>query len=234
MSKKAVVLVSGGLDSSVCLAQMVDELGAGNVVALSMSYGQKHVKELECAEKVTAYYGVPLISMDLSQTFANSNCSLLQHSSVDVPEKSYEESKKEEGIVSTYVPFRNGLFLSNAAAIAYTLDASVVSVIYGAHQDDAAGDAYPDCSTGFYKNMDYAIKIGTANKVQLFAPFVYSTKANIVKRGIELGVPFELTWSCYNGGSEPCGTCGTCIDRAKAFAANAAIDPAIGYTKEGK
>jgi 7-cyano-7-deazaguanine synthase len=173
------------------------------------------------------HYDVKQIEYDLSKIFETSNCSLLKQSSEEIPEESYSEQlKKQNGNpVSTYVPFRNGLFLSVAASVAVANDADVI--YYGAHADDAAGNAYPDCSEMFNLCMGQAIFEGTGNKVDLEGPFVTSTKAEVVRTGLELNVPYELTWSCYEGGKEPCGKCGTCIDRAKAFEANGVKDPLI-------
>ena len=100
-------------------------------------------------------------------------------------------------------------------------------IYYGAHADDAAGNAYPDCSAPFNKAMADAIYIGSGDQLRLEAPFVNINKAEVVRIGLELGVPYELTWSCYEGGDRPCGKCGTCIDRAAAFAANGVEDPAL-------
>ena len=127
--------------------------------------------------------------------------------------------------VSTYVPFRNGLFLSSAASMALSLGASVL--YYGAHHDDWAGNAYPDCSLEFVYAMNLAIMEGTGGELRMEAPFVEWSKADIVKRGLELGVPYELTWSCYEGGNYPCGACGTCIDRNRAFELNGVRDPLL-------
>ncbi len=103
-----------------------------------------------------------------------------------------------------------------------------VSVIYyGAHSDDAAGNAYPDCSQAFNGAMGQAIYIGSGKQLRIEAPFVSHTKAEVVKKGLKLKVPYELTWSCYEGGEHPCGKCGTCIDRAEAFAKNGVKDPAL-------
>ena len=127
--------------------------------------------------------------------------------------------------VSTYVPFRNGLFLSCAASVALSRGCGVI--YYGVHSDDAAGSAYPDCSSDFNDHMSKAISIGSAQQLKVVAPFVDRTKAEVVAQGLRLGVPYELTWSCYEGNDKPCGCCGTCIDRAKAFAANGVKDPAL-------
>lgn len=224
---KALVLASGGVDSTTCLGMAVDQYGKENVVALSMSYGQKHTKEVECAKAVAEYYGVELYSIDLAQIFQFSNCSLLQHSDEEIPQESYgKQLEKTDGKpVSTYVPFRNGLFLSTAASFALSKDCGVI--YYGAHSDDAAGSAYPDCSDVFNKAMGEAIYEGSGRQLRIEAPFINKTKAEVVATGLALGVPYELTWSCYEGGDKPCGVCGTCVDRQEAFAKNNVTDPIL-------
>ncbi len=225
---KALVLSSGGVDSTTCLGLAVEKYGKENVVALAISYGQKHTKEMESAKAVSEYYGVELLTLDLAKIFRyDTKCSLLIGSDNDIPEESYaDQLKKTDGKpVSTYVPFRNGLFLSSAASIALSKDCSVI--YYGAHSDDAAGNAYPDCSNAFNQAMRQAIEIGSGSQLTIEAPFVNFTKADVVREGLRLGVPYELTWSCYEGGETPCGKCGTCRDRAAAFAANGVADPAI-------
>lgn len=225
---KALVLSSGGVDSTTALALAVSRYGKDNVIALSVSYGQKHDKEIQAAKAVSAFYGVEQLFLDLSKIFQYSNCSLLQQSTEEIPEESYaKQIEKTEGEkpVSTYVPFRNGLFLSSAASIALSKDCRVI--LYGAHADDSAGFAYPDCSPVFNDAMNQAIFEGSGHQLKVEAPFVNMTKAEVVKMGLDLNVPYELTWSCYEGKDEPCGKCGTCIDRAAAFAANGVSDPAI-------
>ena len=225
---KALVLSSGGVDSTTALALAVSRYGKDNVIALSVSYGQKNDKEIQAAKAVSAFYGVEQLFLDLSKIFQYSNCSLLQQSTEEIPEESYAmqiEKTEGEKPVSTYVPFRNGLFLSSAASIALSKDCSVI--LYGAHADDSAGFAYPDCSPMFNDAMNQAIFEGSGHQLKVEAPFVYKTKAEVVKMGLELNAPYELTWSCYEGKDVPCGKCGTCIDRAAAFAANGVSDPAI-------
>ena len=192
--KKAIILSSGGVDSTTCVSLAVDRLGADNVVTASIFYGQKHKKEILAARKVAEYYHLRHYEFDLSSLFQYSNCSLLEGSTQEIVHESYAEQieKNGEGKVSTYVPFRNGLMLSTAASLAASLfEDDDVDIYIGAHADDAAGDAYADCM------------------------------------GLKLKTPYELTWSCYEGGEKPCGTCGTCIDRAAAFAANGVKDPAL-------
>lgn len=225
---KALVLSSGGVDSTTALGLAVSKYGKENVIALSVSYGQKHDKEIQAATAVAEYYGVEQLFLDLSLIFQYSNCSLLQQSTEEIPKDSYAEQieqTKGEKPVSTYVPFRNGLFLSSAASIALSKECDVI--YYGAHADDSAGFAYPDCSPEFNNAMNEAIWEGSGHQLRIEAPFVNVTKAEVVKTGLALGVPYELTWSCYEGGERPCGTCGTCIDRAAAFAANGVTDPAL-------
>ncbi len=228
--KKAIVLSSGGVDSTTCLSLAVDRLGAENVVTASIFYGQKHKKEIEAARKVADYYHVKHYEFDLSQIFQYSNCSLLENSTEEIVHESYADQIKENGIgkVSTYVPFRNGLMLSAAASLAASLfEEDDVDIYIGAHADDAAGEAYADCSEPFLKSMNDAISIGTYGKVHLVFPFADKNKAGVVATGLALKTPYELTWSCYEGKDRPCGTCGTCIDRAAAFAANGVEDPAL-------
>lgn len=224
---RALVLSSGGVDSTTCLGIAIEKYGKENVISLSMSYGQKHSKELEAAQAVADYYGIEHLSLDLAKIFSYSNCSLLSHSTEEIPTDSYEEQLKEADgkPVSTYVPFRNGLFLSTAASIALSKDCQVI--YYGAHSDDAAGSAYPDCSVAFNEAMGRAIYEGSGGQLRIEAPLVTWNKAQVVKEGLRLKVPYELTWSCYEGKDKPCGVCGTCIDRAKAFELNGVKDPAL-------
>ncbi len=209
---KCLVLSSGGLDSTVALAKAVSEYGNDNVIALSISYGQKHDKEIKASIDVAKYYNVEHLFLDLAKIFEYSDCTLLKGRK-DVPEESYNEQlKKTNGSpVSTYVPFRNGLFLSSAASIAISKNCDLI--YYGAHKDDAAGNAYPDCSIDFTDSMAKAIYLGSGNRLKVVGPFVNMTKAEIVALGHKLNVPFELTWSCYEGRECACGKCGTCIDR---------------------
>ena len=199
---KALVLFSGGLDSTTCLALAIDKYGKDEVLALSISYGQKHQKEIEAARAVASYYGVKLQTLDLAELFADSDCSLLRGSDAEIPKETYAEqlAQTDGKPVSTYVPFRNGLFLSSAASIALSHGCEVI--YYGAHSDDAAGNAYPDCSEDFNNAMNTAIFLGSGKQLSIEAPFVSKTKADVV-------------------------ACGTCRDRAAAFAANGVADPAL-------
>ena len=234
MKKKAIVLLSGGIDSSTCLGIAVDRCSKENVSAVSITYGQKHSREIESAKKIAGHYEVPHYVLDLSEIFKYSNCSLLKQSTEDVPEGSYAEQigKSETGVVSTFVPFRNGVMLSAVAALALSIyPDDEVDIFIGAHADDAAGNAYPDCSIAFTDAMGAAIDEGSDHRVHLVAPLVEWNKAQVVKEGLRLGVPYELTTSCYKGGDRACQNCGTCLDRIQAFRANGVPDP-IEYEGE--
>jgi 7-cyano-7-deazaguanine synthase len=232
MNKKAVVLLSGGIDSTTCLAMAVQKYGVDQVIGLSLYYGQKHAKEMQCAEAVAKYYGCDRIERQVMGVYDFSDCSLLQGNG-EIKKESYAEQLAEmggEGTVETYVPFRNGLFLAYASAVAISLGAE--AVYYGAHADDAAGRAYPDCTPEFDNSMRAAIYEGSGRTLHLKAPLLNLTKAQVVAKGLELKAPYHLTWSCYEGGDTPCGKCGTCIDRAAAFAANGVEDPALSGAED--
>lgn len=233
---KAIVLNSGGVDSTTCVGLAIEKFGKENVRTVSVMYGQKHSKELQCAEDIAQYYGVPHTVIDLTGTHImdNSNCPLLAQSTEEIRHESYAEqiAQDGEGMVRTYVPFRNGLMLAAVASFATaTYPDDKVFIYLGAHADDAAGSAYADCSDAFVYAMTEAIRIGTYGKVYVMAPLVNMNKAQVVGKGLELEVPYQLTWSCYEGGDIQCGTCGTCIDRRNAFRANGVEDP-VPYKEE--
>lgn len=233
---KAFVLNSGGIDSTTCVAMVVDKYGKDNVITASLYYGQKHDKELICARKVANHYGIKHIEEDISNImkYAGNVCSLLKDSTDKIVDKSYSEQIADngEGRVGTYVPFRNGLLLAIAASYADSLFPNEdVEIFYGAHADDAAGQAYADCSPEFAEAMDKAISIGTYGKIHINRPLINLNKSQVVAIGLKLKAPYALTWSCYHGRNKACGKCGTCIDRLQAFRLNNVIDP-IDYEEE--
>ena len=226
MSEKALVLSSGGVDSTTCVSIAVDKFGSENVSTVTVYYGQKHSREIECARKVAEYYSVKHYELDLSNVFKYSDCALLKSSDKEIPESSYVEQIETEGKVPTLVPFRNGLMLSAVTSLAQSIYPDDFVYIYlGNHADDAAGNAYPDCSLEFVEAMNQAIGFGTAGQVQLESPFVNDNKAQVVATGLKLKTPYELTYSCYNGGERSCKRCATCLDRLAAFEANGVKDP---------
>ena len=228
---KALILLSGGIDSATALGLAVRRYGKEETAALAINYGQRHDKELKAAKAVATHYDVHLKIIDLTAIFLESDSSLLKGASREIPKGSYaaQMADSESKELSTYVPYRNGLFLSVAASVA--LGIGCESLWYGAHADEQAGAAYPDCSLDFHRAISASIDEGSGHSLTVEAPFIRKTKAEIVKIGIEIGVPYELTWSCYVGGDIPCGKCATCVDRASAFAANGVSDPAISCMK---
>lgn len=231
----ALVLNSGGLDSSVVTAMAVNRFGADNVITASLYYGQKHDKELECAKRIAKHYGVRHIEEDISvvMKYAGNVCTLMKDSKDELPDKSYAEQIAEngEGRVSSYVPYRNGVLLAIATAYADSLFPGQKCVVaYGAHSDDAAGQAYADCSPEFAEATDKAINIGTYGNISLWRPLIDWNKSEVVREGLKLEVPFDKTWSCYHGRAKAERDCATCQDRIRAFKLNGVIDP-IPYSK---
>ena len=223
-----MVLLSGGLDSATCLAIAVQKFGARNVSAVSISYGQRHAAELDAAHAVAKFYNVAHYELNAAEIFRNSDSALLDTSTASLEKISYaaQIKKNHSPRIATYVPFRNGLFLSMAASFADSLYDDDVELYIGVHSDDAAGDAYADCSAKFVAAMSAAIRIGTYEKIRLVAPFICQKKSDVIKVGLELNAPYHLTRSCYERGDKPCGQCATCLDRARAFALNGVKDPA--------
>jgi len=218
---KILVLLSGGLDSATCLGIAINKAGKENVETLNIIYGQKHDKEIQAANELAKYYDVNYSLIDLSEILKYSNCSLLKHSTEEIKHKSYIEQRIEQNNsepVSTYVPFRNGLMLSCAASFAISKKCAVI--YYGIHADDQIGSAYPDCSETFNSAMNNAIYEGSGKKLTIEAPLLNMNKAQVVKTGLDLKVPYQLTTSCYEGKNKACGTCATCIDRINAFKQN--------------
>ncbi len=214
-STKTIVIHSGGLDSSVLLYHLVD---AGHTVSsLSVNYGQRHVKELQCAAVIASGLGVPHEVADLSAIAPLLAGSSLTSPEIPIPEGHYAE----DNMKSTVVPNRNMILLSIAAGWAISQKADAIA--YAAHSGDHA--IYPDCRTEFADAMRHAISIADWHKVDLIRPFVTKTKADIVLLGAELNVPFADTWSCYKGESLHCGRCGTCIERREAFHLSGVSDP---------
>jgi 7-cyano-7-deazaguanine synthase len=213
--KKAVVLLSGGLDSTVTLAYALSK--GREVIPLSFRYGQRHSRELEAAMAVVEHYGLEnhvIIDLDL-RAFRKS---ALTSKEVKVPKR---EDVKEirDGIPITYVPARNIIFLSIAAGIAETEGAREVFI--GANSIDYSG--YPDCRPEFFEAFEEALKKGTkagveGKGIKIKHPILRMTKAKIVHLGKELGAPLKLTWSCYEGGAKACGKCDSCLLRLKGFA----------------
>lgn len=222
MEVKALVLYSGGLDSTCLLYQAVKRYGKMNVYVLNITYGSKHNSiERECAQYHVNKLGLEsqYIEHDISHVFEFTDCSLLKHSTKDVPDGTYEEQQgRSETPVDTYVPYRNGLFISVAVSIAYQLN--IDHVYLAVHKGDTVAAAYPDCTPQFIIHQCRAAQVGTSNKVSVFAPFVKRTKEEVAQAGYDAGMTeedFNNTHSCYKGIKGGCGTCATCIERNNAL-----------------
>ncbi|MDR3288192.1 MAG: 7-cyano-7-deazaguanine synthase QueC [Peptococcaceae bacterium] len=221
--RKALVLLSGGLDSTVCAVLACREFGAENVLALTLYYGQKHAREIEAARLVANELGIgEQLTEQLPEIFKGGGSTLIDPDRPN-PRLTYEELSRTEGISPTYVPFRNANFLSVATALALVKGAD--TIFFGAHAGDARNWAYPDCTPEFNGAMANAIYVGSYMKVRLATPLQWLTKKEVVALGVKLGAPFALTWSCYDGGEKACGECSTCVERLRAFAGNELEDP---------
>lgn len=216
MKRKAVIALSGGMDSTTLLYHALNE--GFELEAVSFYYGQNHSKEIELAAEHCKTNNIPhrLIDISFLGEIAAKTSSLVQGAEA-IPEGNYAD----ENMKSTVVPFRNGIILSILAAIAEAEKCNYI--LYGAHAGDHA--IYPDCRPEFEQAMAQAIKYGTYEEATMSAPFVHLNKISILERGIKLGVDYSKTWTCYKGGEEPCGKCGSCVERTEAFLENNLRDP---------
>jgi len=211
---KVVCLLSGGIDSAVTSA--IAKSRGYEVYTITFDYGQRHRKEMKCAEEIAKWLGAKhkVIKADLRQIGGSALTDNIQ-----IPDE-------YEGIPPTYVPARNTIFLSYALAYAEVIDADAIFI--GVNAVDYSG--YPDCREEYIKafqNMaNLATKRGVEGKeIKIEAPILYLTKGEIIRKGIELGVPFEKTWSCYRGGKKACGKCPSCLIRLKGFVEAGTEDP---------
>jgi 7-cyano-7-deazaguanine synthase len=220
MRKKAVILLSGGLDSAVTL-YYASRRGY-TCYCLAFDYGQRHSVEMSYARKIARRAGAPFTVVKVQLPWRGS--SLLDRNE-ELPVNRTPARIKKSGIPSTYVPARNTIFLSIAASYAEAIGADAVFI--GAHADDSSG--YPDCREGYLKAFDKVVRLGTKRglekKLSLEFPLVGRDKRGIIKLGVSLGVPFGHTWSCYRGGAIPCGGCDSCVLRAKGFREAGIKDP---------
>ena len=222
MVKKAVCIISGGMDSA--LSAKMAQLEGFEVIAVHFNYGQRtQAKELECFRKIArAVSASQNYEIDLP-FFEQIGASALTDTRIEVPTGGIEE-----GVPITYVPFRNGIFLSIAAAIAEKHGARALFI--GVVEEDSSG--YPDCTEHFITQMQSAINLGTKKETQLQIrmPLVALKKSEIVQKSLALGVPLADTWSCYQSEGEACGVCDSCRLRLKGFKEAGEVDP-IPYAK---
>ena len=219
---KAVVLVSGGMDSVTALYDTANKFDL--VAAVSFNYGAKHNdREIPFAAVHCRRLGVrhEVISLAFINQLFKSD---LLKSGGEIPNGHYEELTMKQ----TVVPFRNGIMMAIVAGFAESIGAQ--GLVIAAHTGDHA--VYPDCREDFMKSMGEAIRLGTYGQIEIVRPFIALGKAEIAKRGFEMGVDFSQTWSCYRGGDLHCGKCGTCVERREAFLVAGIEDPTV-YKEAG-
>jgi 7-cyano-7-deazaguanine synthase len=228
---KAVVLLSGGMDSCVCTAIARKRHGALNLALLHAMYGQRTEKrERQAFEQIADRYEVRqrlVVKLDHFRTIGGS---ALTDRQIQVPENDLESSASGgNAIPVTYVPFRNAHFLSVGVSWAEAIGATALYI--GAVAEDSSG--YPDCRPEYYRVFQELIRVGTRpeTEIEMVTPVIQMKKSEIIRRGSELGAPFELTWSCYQGEDLACGKCDSCLLRLKAFAEAGMPDP-IPYREQ--
>lgn len=228
--KRGYVLLSGGVDSTTCL--YAAHAQCDEVHALSVDYGQRHLREVRYARESCDRLGVRHRVLDLREVVPRTT---LTDTARDIPNVSYADIR---GVSPTYVPFRNGVLLSTVASLVHgeyithygSVDQHVEMgvewfIYFGAHAEDAAGWAYPDCTPEFIGSVANAIYVGTYRAVRLCTPLEWMVKSDIIRLGERLGVDWSLTWSCYRGEEVHCGTCPTCRARREGFRAACVRDP---------
>lgn len=220
--KKAVVLLSGGLDSTTTL--YLAKSRGYKCFCLIFDYGQRHRREINAAKKIAQIANCKWQVIKINLPWKGS---ALLDKNIKIPERANRLTGKRVGeIPSTYVPARNIIFLSFALSFAEAMGAEAIFI--GAHSQDYSG--YPDCRQEFYRAFNRVVSCGTKSgvekkKIRVKTPLINKTKAGIIRWGLRLGAPFELTWSCYKGAKRPCGRCDSCYFRAKGFQEVGIADP---------
>jgi 7-cyano-7-deazaguanine synthase len=225
--RKAVVLLSGGMDSCVCTAMARERHGAGNVALLHASYGQRtQTRERRAFEEIADFYGVNFrLVIQLDHFRAIGGSALTDHR-MAIPENELGAAGTVvTEIPVTYVPFRNAHFLSVGVSWAESIGAGAIYI--GAVAEDSSG--YPDCRPEYYKVFQELIRVGTRpeTQIEIITPVIRLKKSEIIRQGVQLGAPLHLTWSCYQGEASACGTCDSCLLRLRAFAEAGLADPVV-------
>jgi len=225
---KAVVLLSGGMDSCVCAAIARERHGVGNVALLHAMYGQRTEKrERQAFQEIADYYEVRQRLVVKLNHFQAIGGSALTDKNIQVPENELEAKQLGGSTIPvTYVPFRNAHFLSVGVSWAEVIGAGAIYI--GAVAEDSSG--YPDCRPEYYRVFQELIRVGTKpeTEIDVVTPVIRMKKSEIIRRGRELGAPLQLTWSCYQGEDMACGKCDSCLLRLRAFAEAGVADP-ISY-----
>ncbi|MGA2810938.1 MAG: 7-cyano-7-deazaguanine synthase QueC [Candidatus Acidiferrum sp.] len=224
-ARKAVVLLSGGMDSCVCTAIARERHGAGNIALLHAGYGQRtESRERRAFEGIAGFYDVRQRLVVQLDHFRAIGGSALTDASIAVPENLLAQAgDAAKSIPVTYVPFRNAHFLSVAVSWAEAMGAGAIYI--GAVAEDSSG--YPDCRPEYYRAFQELINAGTRpeTEIQIVTPVIALHKSEIIQKGLKLGAPLELTWSCYQNDDEACGVCDSCLLRLQAFAEAGVRDP---------
>jgi 7-cyano-7-deazaguanine synthase len=217
---KAVVCLSGGMDSCVCAALAARDYEA---YAIHFSYGQRtEQRELRSARAIAEITGMRKFLPLKIDLFRQIGGSALTDRSIAVPDAPEEEAAIGARVPVTYVPFRNAHFLAAAVSWAEVLGGRTVFI--GAVEQDSSG--YPDCRPAYYEAFNELIRTGTRDgDIRVATPLIHLRKKEIVKLGVELGAPFHVSWSCYSGETEACGVCESCVLRLRAFREAGSIDP---------
>jgi 7-cyano-7-deazaguanine synthase len=224
-TSKAVVLLSGGMDSCVCATMVLEERGAENLALLHASYGQRTEKrERRAFEEIADWLEVRQRLIVKLDHFRAIGGSALTDTKIAVPENELSAAGAHgSAIPVTYVPFRNAHFLSVAVSWAEAIGAEAVYI--GAVADDSSG--YPDCRAEYYQVFQELVRVGTRpeTRIEIATPVIAMKKSEIIRRGMELGAPLQLTWSCYQNEDRACGACDSCLLRLAAFAEAGVPDP---------
>ncbi len=221
---KAVVLLSGGMDSCVCAAIARERHGVKGVALLHAGYGQlTQARERRAFSEIADFYGVEdrlVVQLDHFRAIGGS---ALTDARIPVPENELHPPAQHGSIPVTYVPFRNAHFLSVAVSWAEAIGAGAIYI--GAVAEDSSG--YPDCRPEYYRAFQEVIRVGTRpeTQIEIMTPVITLKKSEIIRRGLELGAPLHLTWSCYQGEELACGSCDSCLLRLRAFAEAGVPDP---------
>ena len=225
--KKAVVLLSGGMDSCVCAAMAQERHGEGNVALLHAGYGQRtQSRERRAFEAIADFYRVRQRLVVQLEHFRAIGGSALTDSKIAVPENHLGETGEHaSSIPVTYVPFRNAHFLAVAVSWAEAMGAEAIYI--GAVAEDSSG--YPDCRPEYYRVFQELIRVGTRpeTEIEIVTPVIVLKKSEIIRKGLELGAPLHLTWSCYQDDDAACGVCDSCLLRLRAFAEAGVADPIV-------
>jgi 7-cyano-7-deazaguanine synthase len=218
MSDKALIVLSGGQDSTTCLYWAIDRYGQENVCSVTFDYGQRHRIELDCAREIASFANIPNEILPID-TFRALGGDALTDPDIEVDSSAGDE----EDLPNTFVPGRNLIFLTFAAAFAY--QRGITHIVTGVAQTDYSG--YPDCREGTMESLQTALRQGMESEVQIHTPLMHLSKKETVELAQALGAmpAMAMTHTCYNGARPPCGTCPACLLRAKGFADAGVPDP---------